>query len=851
MLRLLFATLLVALVLQPSLAKALSDLDYLPENIRYNPQISLPEAVLGAPVGQWHVRHDQLVAYMRLLARQSDRVSLLETGRTHENRPLLLLAFAAPAQQARLAEIREAHLERVRQGKAAKEADPVVVWMGYSVHGDEASGANAAMLVAYYLAAAQSSEVEALLANNIVLLDPVLNPDGLSRFAQWANMHRGQVLVGDPSHREHRQAWPSGRTNHYWFDLNRDWLPLVHPESRARVAQYHAWRPHVLTDFHEMGSNSSYFFQPGIPSRRNPLTPERNVQLTQALAEHHAEALDSTKQLYFSQEAFDDFYYGKGSTYPDALGSVGILFEQASARGHLHHTENGALSFVQAIQNQVTTSLSTFAGVLANRQALLAYPQAFYTHTRQQIKNEDLSGYLVAQGMDKSKFTDFVNLLEQHQIAYQWLGKNAAVDKVRFEAGKAIFVPLDQPAYALVKSLFSTRKSFPDNSFYDVSNWNMALAYNLRHQGIERSRWRRLSLQQQAPANRSVPEVLPANSYAYAFSWHDSQAPAMLQSLLGQGIKVRVAGKAFAAKTPKGQMSFAPGTVIIPSALTQPADYVAVLNQAQQRFSLPIWPILSGLTAQGIDLGSRNMQPIEAPRILLAGGRGTSQYEAGEVWHLLDTRLGAPATVTDLAHLASLELDKYSHILLVDGNYQSVSEDTRKQLGNWLKQGGVLIGQKRASRWFAKNNWIDADFVSNSKVKSAISSKGLNYAEQDTYKARQRIAGAVFSGKLDNSHPLTFGIEDEQLPIFRNSTLFMQLPEQPFSLVAQYTDKPLLAGYTDAALLPLIKNTAALVAQKKGKGLVIAFADNPNFRGYWQGTSRLYVNAIYLSALLK
>ncbi|PTB99073.1 peptidase M14, partial [Thalassospira xiamenensis] len=265
-------------------------------------------------------------------------------------------------------------------------------------HGDEPSGSNAALLFAYYLAAAEGDAIEQVLADSIILLDPSLNPDGLARFAQWTNQHKSQNLVADSQHREHVQDMPRGRVNHYWFDLNRDWLLLQHPESRARIANFQKWKPNVLTDFHEMGTDSTFFFQPGIPTRRNPHTPEENVELTAALAEKHAAALDEQGRLYFTEEAFDDFYVGKGSTYPDVHGAVGILFEQASSRGHLQESINGDVSFPFTIQNQLTTSLTTLFGAHANKAWFLDYQQRFYKEAMAAAQDADFDGYLLQEG---------------------------------------------------------------------------------------------------------------------------------------------------------------------------------------------------------------------------------------------------------------------------------------------------------------------------------------------------------------------------------------------------------------------------------------------------------------------
>ncbi|MDX1408775.1 MAG: M14 family metallopeptidase, partial [Saprospiraceae bacterium] len=355
-------TLTVLLALPSSLSGQSVDLTYYLPDITYNPAIPTPEGFLGYQVGDWHVSHDQLKFYMQELARRSDRITIEEYARSYENRPLLLLTITSPRNHARIDEIlaqRQTLTDPASTTSSPAGDSPVVIYQGYSIHGNEPSGANAALLMAYYLAAGQSEEVSNLLDNAVILLDPSFNPDGLHRFSAWVNSHKNQTLTSDPADREYSEAWPRGRTNHYWFDLNRDWLLLQHPESRGRVANFHKWKPNVLTDHHEMGTNSTFFFMPGIPSRTNPITPQRNQDLTAAIAEYHAEALDEIGSLYYTKESYDDFYVGKGSTYPDVNGGIGILFEQGSARGHVQESDNGLLTFQYAIRNQVRTSLST------------------------------------------------------------------------------------------------------------------------------------------------------------------------------------------------------------------------------------------------------------------------------------------------------------------------------------------------------------------------------------------------------------------------------------------------------------------------------------------------------------
>ncbi len=843
-----YLLIMLVLVTPIGVAQVSSDLDYLPSDIQYDPKVPKPEAVLGYPVGTWHVRHDQIVNYLYKLADSSDRVSIEEIGRSHEQRPILLLTFSSAANQKNLSALRQTHLAALEGNKAANA--PLVLWMGYSVHGNEPSGANAGLLVAYYLAAAQGEEVEKLLDEAVILLEPALNPDGLSRFAQWANMHKGLNLVSDPNHREHWEDWPSGRTNHYWFDLNRDWLLLTHPESRARIAKFHEWRPQVLTDFHEMGTNSTFFFQPGIPSRKNPWTPDANVDLTHALGKFHAAALDKSGQLYFTQESFDDFYYGKGSTYPDAMGSVGILFEQASSRGHLQDSIHGPLSFPATIQNQVTTSLSTFAGALANAKALKDYQRGFAAETARLADKDELSGYLLSESQDKSRFQALLDILRQHKIQLHGLSKDLQLDGKKFSSDSTVFVPLDQPQYRLLKSIFSTRTSFQDNTFYDVSNWNLPLAFNIDYLPVARSNWRKVPISDTLPTLTSSPSSLKEGAYAYAFSWQDSKAPMLLQSLLEAGIKVKVAGGAFTATTTQGSVAFAAGSIVVPRALQQPANWVASIEKFSQAADIKVWSIESGLTAQGSDLGSRSMMVLETPKLLLVGGVGTSQYEVGEVWHYLDQHVGLPATIVDMDRLSRITLSDYSHIVMVDGDYRQLDDKLVDRIQDWIKQGGVLIAQKGAAKWASQQEWLQASFLSDKEISAAFDTSQLSFADQEALQGKQRIAGAVLAGNVDLSHPLAFGYDNTDVAFLRNSNLVMRANAKPFIQVSGYSQKPLRAGYVSDEMQKLLAGSSNLVANKLGKGKVIGTTDNLTFRGYWYGTSRFLSNAIYLAPLM-
>jgi hypothetical protein len=391
------------------------------------------------------------------------------------------------------------------------------------------------MLAAYYLAASRSEYVRELLEGTLVILDPSLNPDGLNRYASWVNSNAGAVPVEDPATRQHHQLWPSGRTNHYWFDLNRDWLPLVHPESRARMAEFHRWRPHVLTDHHEQDGYPGFFFQPGVPSRQNPLTPAANLELTRALAAFHAEDMDAAGQPIFTEEAFDDFYYGKGSTYPDINGGIGILFEQKGITGQVLETTNGVETFQAAISNHLMTSLSTLRGAWSIRDRLRDYQRTFFRDTAQAAQRANLAGWVVGDDGDRARAKALLDVFERHGIQYQAVEEPVQIGEQNYGGGHAWFIPARQPQYGLLEALMEQRTSFEDETFYDVSAWTLPLAFNLPFSSV------RQAPQVTEPVQASNGLVPPEDERAGLVPWNQLDAGPTHLSLLDDGAGVGTA----------------------------------------------------------------------------------------------------------------------------------------------------------------------------------------------------------------------------------------------------------------------------------------------------------------------
>ena len=810
-------------------------LDYfLPNNISYNSDIPTPASIIGHELGDWHITHDKLLQYMYRLAESSDRISIENRGETFEGRPLILLYFTAPKNQKNLEEIRKKHILLTEKGADSIEVSnlPIVVYQGFSIHGNEPSGSNAALAVAYYLAAAQGPEIELLLNKSVILFDPSYNPDGLQRFAYWANMHKGKNINPDPNDREYNEIWPGGRTNHYWFDMNRDWLPVQLPESQARIKTFHDWYPNILTDHHEMGTNSTFFFQPGIPSRTNPLTPNKNQELTGEIGKYHAKDLNKIGSLYYSKESFDDFYYGKGSTFPDINGGIGILFEQASSRGHAQESENGVLTFPFTIRNQFTAALSTLEAAIEMREEILNYQKTFYINARKESSN---AGVIVfGDEKDATKAHKFIDVLKHHRIEVHYLKEDFSKNGKEFKKESSYVIPKNQKQHRLINAMFQKRTNFQDSLFYDVSAWTLPLAFNLNYEENESVN----KLGDRISENKRNTASLPLlSNYAYLMEWNDYNSPKVLNQLLEKGLRAKVGLKPF---TLEG-INYDYGTILIPvqNQKLNTKELFKFIYELVEENIVRINSVSTGLS-EGIDLGSRNFKMVGPQKVALLVGQGITPYDAGEIWHLFDQRYDMLITKLDTRDFRKKDLSKYTDIIVPNSWGTSLTKSDALKIKNWIKQGGTLIGYKNIGKWFDKHEILKIDFKTKKNTARSIS-----FDQKRDFFGAQLIGGAIFETKIDRSHPIVFGYKNEKLPVFRNSTLFMKPDTNSYNNPIKYTNNPLLSGYISDKNLLELKNTSMCKIGTLEKGKVIYFTDNTNFRAFWYGTNKLLMNAIF------
>ncbi len=824
--------------------------DYFYENFApFNKSIPSPEAFLGYPIGEQHTRHDQIVSYLEKLAELSDKASITYYGKTYENRKLVILNIGSANNIQNLENLRQTHVKNVDpNNKEDLNKQPIFINLAYNVHGNEPSSSEAALLTAYTLIASENQEVLNYLKEAIVFVDPTINPDGRDRHTQWANSHKGSPLVDDPMDIEHNELSPNGRTNHYYFDLNRDWWLGIHPESRGKLGWYHQWYPNVVTDFHEMGTNSTYFFEPMKPiASKDPIMPKENyTTLNESFGKVFANDLDKIGSLYYTKEVFDGTYPGYGSSYPDLQGALALLFEQASSRGHVQKQNTGQLlTFAFTIRNQYISSFATIKASIDNKKILFDYQKRFFKSALTNAENSKVKGYVFGDESDDFRTKAFIEKLLLHQVKVYELGKNVSVKGLTYHQGKSYVVPTKQPQYRMIQSAFETYSEYRDSVYYDASAWSLANFYNIPYAANNTFQLGK----QVTNADQKKAKTPAKSTYAYIMPWKDYNASGALYELQKKGVVTNAAFKPFSIDTNQGIQSFGYGAITIPVSrqLISSDSLYKVINQVVTNWNVPFYGTSSGYSTTGIDLGSGNMRVLKKPKALMLVGNGVNPYEHGEVWHLLDTRVNMPITKAPLRNFNRLNLFDYNVMVLVSGNYQQLDSAAQAKIKSWINAGNTLITSRTASKWVIDQKLVNESFVIDSKdTAKSKAVKRLDYVDAREHIGKKQVGGAIFQVDLDITHPLGFGYTRRQLPVYRNSNVWLKPSQNPYGTIAKYTADPHIDGFiTDENLEKYLKPSASIIVSGIGSGRVVLFADNPNFRGTWYGTNRLFLNAMF------
>lgn len=806
----------------------------------FNETVPSPEEFLGYGIGDHHTRHDLIVAYLTKLAETSDRASIYQYGKTHEGRKLVILTITSPENLSNLDNLKQEHLAFADPSKnVSNYADvPIFINLAYNVHGNEPSSSEAALLTAYTFAASNNPEILKYIKNAVIMIDPTINPDGRDRHTQWANTYQGTPNVSDPQDAEHNEYWPGGRTNHYWFDLNRDWLLAINPESRGKLKWFHEWLPNVVTDFHEMGTQSSYFFEPMKNNASfDPIMPKENYEdLNNMFGAAFAKALDSIGSFYFTKEVFDGTYPGYGSSYPDLHGGLALLFEQASSRGHEQKTAFGKITFPFTIRNQYTSSITTVKTAVANKAYMRKYQQDFFKSALTNSAKSKIRGYSFGDDYDKNRTKAFIDKLLIHEIDV-------------YKSGNRYVVPTKQTQYRMVQTMFETYSKYRDSVYYDASAWSVANFYNMKYKPVTSIK---MGDKVESTDNLVSVSAVQKSDYAYTIDWDDYNAPAALNYLQTNGIVVSSAFKPFTVKVGSNTKSFNYGSLVVPVSLQKKnaQEVYDLVQKAQQKYQVPMYAVNSGYSLKGVDLGSSYVKPVKKVKAAMLIGDGTRSYEAGEVWHLLDTRMNMPISKIPIRNFNRTNFDKYTTLVMVSGRY-NLTKKQQAKIKAWVSKGNTLITIGTATKWAIDKKLVKEKLTNTERDSLKKDSTKLvdrkPYVDAGENLGKESVGGVILRADIDTTHPLAFGYRDSSIPVYKNNTVWLAPSKNEYATVAKYSKNPHIDGFlTKKNMEENLKPSASLIVSKVGSGRVILFADNPNFRGSWYGTNRLFLNALFL-----
>ena len=814
-------------------------------------QLKSPSDFLGYPLGTRHTPHHLVQRYMEYVAATlPDQVQLREYGRTQENRPLLFLAISAAKNLSRLEEIRKTNLAltsgSVVMGAEQLKTLPAIVWLSYNVHGNEASSTEAAMLTLYELLR-EGSDCRVWLSNTVVLIDPCLNPDGRDRYVNWYQSVVGNKYNANPLSREHQEPWPGGRSNHYYFDLNRDWAWLTQTESQQRIKLYRSWMPHVHVDLHEQGYNEPYYFAPAAEPYHEIITPwQRKFQ--QDIGANHARYFDQNGWLYFTRERFDLLYPSYGDTYPVYNGSIGMTYEQGGIRAGLGivNEDGDTLTLYARLTHHVTTSLSTIEVSARQQQRLVQEFASFFENARTKGMGSYKSFVIKADARREAYLQKLLTLLDAHGIEYKSgtaataKGYNYATAKEEtFSVTSAdVVINTAQANAALVQVLFEPRTKLADSATYDITAWSLPYAYGLhayatKEKVMQGANWKPSSM------------ATPATTYGYALSWTSPAAASFAARLLQAGVKLRYAEDSFMTDGKK----FDPGTVLILKTSNERwgnmfFDKISAWANEQ---SINLVPLSSGLVQQGSDFGSDKVHAMRAPRVALLSGEGTYSLSVGEVWHFFERQLNYPVTLLNLTSFSSADLAAFDVLVLAEGRYRFLdSKESFEGVQKWIQGGGRLIVLGETSAQLAKLDLglaIRKDDNSGDKIDSISLFKNR---ERDEISAI--TTGSIWRISLDASHPLGFGYPGYYYSLKTDGTIFESIKDGKGWNVGQTLQEGPLAGFVGSRLQPKLKGGVLIGQLPIGRGNITFFADNILFRNFWENGKLLFCNALFFDA---
>ncbi len=814
-------------------------------------QLKSPDEFLGYPLGNRFTPHYKIVNYFNQAALAMPGMMKLEKyGETNEGRELLLAIISSSENMSRLEEIRKNNLRLtgLLKDKPADLSAPVIVWLSYNVHGNEASSSEVSMKTVYELLSPANVQTKAWLKNTVVIIDPCLNPDGRDRYVNWYNQVTGKNADANTDSREHNEPWPGGRTNHYNFDLNRDWAWQTQVESLGRMKKYNEWMPQIHCDYHEQGINSPYYFAPAAEPFHEVITPwQRQFQNT--IGKNHAKYFDGNGWLYFTKEIFDLFYPSYGDTYPTFNGAIGMTYEQAgSEQGGVAAVMNDGdtLTLKDRITHHFTTSMSTIEIASLNAGKLISEFKKYFDDA---VANGigEYKTFVITEP-NAGKRLALQNFFDLNGIQYGRVdgasikGYNYFTGREEnFSANNSIAVTGYQPKSDLVKVLFEPRSKLSDSVTYDITAWSLPFVYGVQTYAVK---------EKLAVGNYSAQNANPkvsASAYGWLVNYNSFADVKFLAALLNAKIKVRFAEKEF---TYSGK-AFQKGTLIVLKKSNE--DKIQQFTDLALSFNAPVSEVNSGFMDTGFDFGSNKVHLIKKPNIVLLTGRGVNSGSAGEVWHLFEQQLNYPISLINAEDIDGKTLKNIDVLILPDGNYKFLKDkDDAAEIKIWVQQGGKIIALESAASQIAKAEWgikLKKDAEEDKKDEKKDDKKE-NYSDVKRYENRDRdgivnnIPGAIYKVELDNSHPLAFGYTGNYFSLKQSSDLyeFMKVGWN----VGVIKKENQVSGFVGSKTRLKIKDGTVIGVQPFGNGSIVFFADDPIFRNFWENGKMLLSNAVFL-----
>ena len=818
---------------------AAQDPYYFGNNSKFNPEIPTPEKFFGFKIGSSLVRYDKVVEYFKLLADKSERASIEVIGLTNQNREQIKLIVSSAQNQKDLEDIRKSHLKIIDpQASINYSNEKVIVEFAYNVHGGEIAGTDAAVLTAYYLVASEEAEITKRLNEAVVLIEPAQNPDGRERAINFINGFQNNIPISDPNDIGHGGGWTPHRGNQYWNDLNRDWLALSQIESKNRVAYYHKWYPNIYLDFHEMGSSSTYYFEPSPLSTWNKILPQSNYNvLTAILAKYFAKALDNIGSLYFTKESFTNLSPIYGSTYPDYQGGVGITLEVGSTSGVSIETDAGIRTFSKNLRDNFEIAIAAFKASTDEKETFLKEQKSFFESALKQAETLPYKTIVFGDKNDQNLNRMFLDHVLRHNIEVYHLTNTISQNGKTYEPGSAYVIPLKQPHFRILQSIFEeneTNKYDKETTFYDISAWSTAQGYGIPYYKSSHAiaTGKRIH---EVPAIKEL--YFEQAQLAYVLDFQDILAPTALYQIQTKGLIPRVAHLPFTSNTNKGKHEFSSGSIIIPIAYQSktPIETYEILKEIVKETSIPIYAVNNGFSVEGIDLGSNNIKVVKKPEVALISGSNWTSF--GEIWSLFNDFYKIPITKLREDNLERIDISRYTTIIITGSNY---SESFAVKLTRWIENGGNLISLSSANSWTYKNIFPTPnpkqDDAANRVRTTALSLSNSN-------NNGTRFPGVIIHASLDLKSTLAFGISDSSR--FSLKTSLIGLDSTKIEKAILKSTNILNNGYAEKQALARINGNIIIGSSNKGRGSVVFFAESPAFRNYWYSTSRLLINSIF------